>query len=357
MIDANKLLMHGAMIFALCVFSLYDYIPGNKYFLVLGSILSFPFLFKELVLNYESRKLYAVFLLVCFLLGSILNLLSTKNGIGGSLVILGTFSVGLYCIYHLDKLRWFLFFIIIVNLCFIIRGLIETNGNANEIYEESGLSRNHPGFLLVLWISFYSFVLKFCNKKFDIILPVLVVVVSFFLEGRSSLAILLIISFVLLIDYNRNLSVFVGVLLLLLIILNWDNIMMLYELSSFESHGVESARFVIWPAYFSEMTLPGFVFGVDTMSIHEIAKWSGNPHNAFLNMHSRMGLLSVIAFFSVLFVSSKEYVKNKLYICLFFMYVVFARVFFDSELFISTYDFVAYCMLLYPIYPQSPQIV
>ena len=346
--------MHCAMIFALCVFSLYDYIPGNKYFLVLACLLSLPFLLEELVLKYDAGKSYAIIMLVCFFVGSILNLLSTKNGIGGSLVLLGSFSVGLYCIYNLDKLRWFVFFVLVFNLVFIIRGLIETNGNANQIYEESGLSRNHPGFLLVLWISFYSYILKLSNKKFDIILPIIVVVVSFFLEGRSSLAILLLILFVLLIDFNRSFSIVAVVLILLLIVINWDNIMMLYELSSFEGQGVESSRLtVIWPAYFKNMSLPWLVFGVDTMSINEIAEWAGNPHNAFLNMHARMGILAVIAFFVVLYQSTKSYIYNEKYICVFFLYAILLRLFFDSEAFISSYDYVLYCMILYPIYRQT----
>lgn len=352
----SQYLMHFAMIIALCVFSLFDYFPANTFFLVLACALAMPYLALELCLKYEPGKNYAIFLLSFFFIGSILNLLSTGNGIGGSFVVLGTFSVGLYCVHHYDKLRWFLLFVLVVNICYIIHGLIITDGNANEIYEGAGLSRNHPGFLLVLWIAFYSYILKLNNKKFDLIIPILAVVVSFFLEGRSSLAIILIITFVLLIEYNKSISIFVGVLLLLLVIVNWDNIMALYELSSFESNGVESARFEIWPTYFSEMTFPWLVFGVDTMSIHEIAKYAGNPHNTFLNMHSRMGLLAVIAFFSVLILSTYEYIKRKQYICLFFLYMILARVFFDSELFISPYDYVVYFMLLYPIYPQTSSI-
>lgn len=354
MIDINNTLKHGAMIFALCVFSLYDYIPGNTYFLVFGCILSLPFLVDELVLRYDSSKLYAVVLLVCFLVGSILNLLSTNNGIGGSLVVLGTFSVGLYCIHYLNKLRWFVFLILVFNLFFIIHGLFDTNGNANEIYEESGLSRNHPGFLLILWISFYSYILKSSNKNIDIVIPIIVVVVSFFLEGRSSLAILLLISIVLLMDYNRNLSLFICVFLILLIIIYWDNIMTLYELSSFEERGTESSRMTnIWPAYFKEMSFPWLIFGVDTMSVYEIAKWAGNPHNAFLNMHARMGILAVVAFFVVLYQSTKSYIYNEKYICVFFLYAILLRLFFDSEAFISPYDYVLYCMILYPIYQQT----
>lgn len=340
------------MILSFYLFSLHDVLPGNS-FLITGSVLALPYyrtIFNE---KHTKAHLMLLLLLASFFIGSLINLLVTDNGIGGSLIVLATISLGHYCLHNYDKVEIHIFFIVLYFIIYIVYGLQSVDFVANNIYKDQGLSRNHPGFMLILWIAFYSFVRKVQGKKYIITIPIVAAIIGVFLEGRSSMALLILMALVMIIEYNKKASVITLIAILFFVTNNWDSIIGIYDLTSFSEHGTDSARFAIWRAYFVNMRFDWLICGVDTMAIPIIAEWGGNPHNAFLNLHARLGLFALMSFFYVLFLSVYSYIKQRQFMCLFFLIVILARAFFDSELFISTYDFIPYSMIFYSLYNKG----
>ena len=62
------------------------------------------------------------------------------------------------------------------------------------------------------------------------------------------------------------------------------------------SEGVESSRFQIWSSYFEHMDFPNFFLGCDSANFPIIKQYDGNPHNAFLSFHHRMGIIGFLTF-------------------------------------------------------------
>ena len=344
------------MILSFYLFSLHDVLSGSIY-LIVGSVLTLPYyriIFNE---KHSEANLLLLLVLFSFFFGSIINLLVTDNGLGGSLIIIATISLGHYCLHNLEKIEIHVLIVVLYFIIYIVYGLQSVDFVANNIYEEQGLSRNHPGFMLILWIAFYSFVRKVQGKRYLITIPIIAAGIGVFLEGRSSMALLILMAIVMIIEYNKKVSIIILIVIVFLVMYNWHSIMGVYELTSFYEHGTESSRFDIWKAYFENMRFEWLICGVDTMAIPIIAEKAGNPHNAFINMHARLGLFATICFFYVLIVSVNSYIKQRRFMCLFFLIVVLARAFFDSELFISTYDFIPYSMIFYSLYNREFQSV
>lgn len=330
---------------ALLIFSFGEIFTGTIY-IVLGFVLIIPFSVYFLNRCGVNKDL-ASFVLLVFL-GSLFNLFVTKNGFGGILLFLTNVALALYCLINIRIIKYVALMVLCYNLLFLYNKLFIEMVNPNYIYENIGLSRNHPGMLLLLWSCFWGFTKYVTEKRVSIVLPILSCVLAFFLEGRSSLGILLFLSVISLCVMNRKSLFLIPILGLGLVFLYWDVIQELYMLTSFAENSLESSRYQIWNAYFEALTPISFLGGLDVSNVPLIRSYGNNPHNALLNFHYRMGLLGVIALTVLAIKSIRNYIRRSDYILLMYMSCVIVRFMFDACI-NTSYDFILYTMLLYPI--------
>ena len=330
---------------SLLLFSFAEICNGSK-FIVLAFISILPFLFNYLKTHTRSLEVH-VFMFFVFI-GSLLNLISTSNGIGGTILFITTFSIALFCLSNLKLAYYISTIVLIYNLLFISKKIFIDFVNPEFIYENLGLSRNYPGYLLVVWVCFHSFTKYITKAQVSIILPILSLVVSFFLEGRSSMAILLFICIISLYLRNNKSFIFFPIIAIVCICVYWNNIIELFELTRFATESLDSPRVIIWGAYLKSLDIVSLIFGLDTLGVPALANYGGNPHNAFLNFHYRMGLIGLMPLLYYVFKALKIYLTNNLYFAFFLLLSLIGRFCFDSNL-NTPYDFIFYTIIFYPI--------
>lgn len=333
------------------IFSLHIIFIGLHY-QVIASIIVFPYLiFRSRHLNFENRGLliYYVYTLIAFVF-SIFNIFFTNNGIGGCLILIANITLGLYCIDNIYKLKIHILVILWINMVYIVYQVLYLGILPNEIYEKLGLSRNHGGLLLCLVCGFYCYTNKISCKKISILIPLIAMYCAYLLVGRSSLGLLIALFIVSLIATKRiELILFVVIAIISILMYYKQEIMFLYEASSFAENGLESSRYKIWDIYFNNLNFQSSIFGLDTVNIPYIRDYGGNPHNSFLNFHRRLGLIPLVLFFIISGIAMYKYVMNKAYYLLCIMLIIYFRIFFDSDCFIGPYDYILYTIAFYPI--------
>lgn len=338
-------LMKVFPLLALIIYSFGELFVGSKYIL-LGFALVQPFAFYLISGRWVNKTLF-YFIFMVFV-GSIMNLFVTKNGIGGTILFLTNVLLAIYCLKCMEAVKCVALLVLCYNFVFLYNKLFVEMVNPNYIYEDLGLSRNHPGVLLVIWTCFLGFTRYVTEQKMIRFFPIIACVIAFFLEGRSSLGILLFLSVVSLFIGGRMNKFLAPLLLCVLILSCWSVIPDLYMMTSFARNSLESSRDIIWSAYFDALNPLSFFGGVDVSQIPAITSVGNNPHNAFLNFHCRMGILGVLALWMLMIKSVIEYIKLSDFVPLLFFFCIFVRMMFDSCI-NTTYDFILYAILLYPI--------
>lgn len=330
---------------SLLLFSFGEIFKGTAY-IIMAFLLVIPFVVSFLSEYGLNRYLLDFVVLIFF--GSIFNLFVTDNGLGGTFLFLTNVALALYCLINMRYVKYIALIVLCYNLIFLYNKLFVEMVNPNYIYEDLGLSRNHPGMLLVIWTCSWGFMKYLTEKNVTIIMPVLSCVIAFFLEGRSSLGILLFLSIVSLCIRNRHYVYIIPLLFSVFICIYWDVIIELYMMTSFAENSLESARYNIWEAYFEALDLISLLGGLELGEVPLIRSYGNNPHNFLLNFHYRMGLLGVFALVSLLVLSIKRYIKRQNYIPLLYLTCLVSRFMFDACV-NTTYDFILYAMLLCPV--------
>ena len=117
---------------------------------------------------------------------------------------------------------------------------------------------------------------------------------------------------------------------------------------------MESSRFHIWASYFNHLSLETTFWGPETNDIPIVRDYSGNPHNSFLNLHRRIGLIPLVLFLIISIISMIKYFIHKKYYIIFIILIIYSRIFFDSDCFIGPYDFVLYTIVFYSLIKYKP---
>ena len=338
-------------VIAIYIYSLQVIFVGVQY-QILASMLIFPYFIFQLkhckIENQGFILLYGYLLITTIF--SIFNIFFTNNGIGGTLILVSTLALGLYCIDNIEKIRLHIYIIVWINIFYIWFEIIYLGKMPNEVYEQLGLSRNHGGLLLCLFVGFYCFIRKITKDKVSVVLPLVAMVSAYLLVGRSSLGLLAGIFVISLLANNKKLiSIILTIIIVGLIIYFKNDILLLYEASSFAENGMESSRYKIWDSYITHIDLESAIFGLDTSNIPVIRDYGGNPHNSFLNFHRRLGLIPFILFLIITFVSILKYFMMGDNYVVWLIIILFSRIFFDSDCFIGSYDFIIYTIIFYPI--------
>lgn len=319
---------------------------------LIGTLLVLPYLFHYFLSKSINNTVLMFFILT--LTGSILNLINTNNGIGGSIIYVGTFTIALFCIDNLKILRYVGDALWLYLIFFLYKSIFVDLVNPNNIFEDFGLSRNYPGYLLVAFGIFSSFSRYYTVQSLPIVMPILSVVIAFFLEGRSSLAIMLVVSILCIFfwSYKKSWSITIASVIFLSMIYFWNDIMFLYSFTRFDTEGTESLRTTLWIDYFNHLDFLNLLFGPNTTKMPIIASFDGNPHNAYLNFYDRMGLLGITSLLVLHIKAIILYIKKRQYIVLSLIVLYGLRLMVDSLL-VSTLDFILYTLLFYPILKKN----
>lgn len=344
----NKILYSFFPLLALVCYTASDVLHSNIY-IVAGLVLSLPYTYK-LIVGKEFKEL-SVFLLVV-LIASFLNLITTNNGIGGSIIFIGSCSITAFCLKRLEYVQYAVLLLLLFLVWFLFNQIVINQQRVDDIFEQVGLSKNYPGCMLVMLCCFWGFIKYIYHKKLPLLLPIVSMIMAWFLDGRSSLACLAVISVFCLAARNKKHLIVSLIITIVLLYYLWPSLEVFYDLSSLNSKGLETDRLNIWNSYFDHLDFPSFLFGLETHDLPHLKDYSGNPHNSLLNFHFRMGLIGVITILIFLFKSWRLYIKEKQYVLLFFNVVLWARMFTDTCLVCGT-DFIVYTMLFYPFVNQQ----
>jgi hypothetical protein len=204
-------------------------------------------------------------------------------------------------------------------------------------------SRNVYSAILLAFAIGYLFSRKIRGKATSITLAVVLVVVSFFLYSRTGLVLAFALFFMFVIGSGlvRPWLIAVGSLLVLLLFLVlFDAGDFFTRHSNFEK-GLNSPRFAIWKSYLFDVEAFNLFFGYNLNSNKFIGEYGGNPHSAYLRLHSYFGVgLFFLLFFSLLsvlsIISGKRWFFAVLLCCFYF------RAAFDPVYFIWVFDYIFY---------------
>lgn len=339
------ILVRGLPMLSLLLFSFGEIFRGTAY-IIISFLLVIPFVGSYITRIGLTRSLFNFIILI--FLGSIFNLFVTNNGFGGTLLFLTNVALALYCLNNICYVKYLALIVLLYNLAFLYEKIFVETVDPNYIYEVIGLSRNHPGMLLVIWTCFWGFTKYMSGLNTSIVLSLLSCAIAFLLEGRSSLGILLFLSIASLCMRNRFHIYVVPILICFLVYAYWGTILDIYMMTSFAENSLGSARYDIWRAYYEALDFISLLGGLELSEVPLIRTWGNNPHNFLLNFHYRMGLLGVFALVVLIIKSVKAYMKSREYVPLLYLSCLIARFMFDACI-NSTYDFILYTILLYPL--------
>jgi len=244
--------------------------------------------------------------------------------------------------------RIFLFLII----WFIFEGLQHGFSPKNINLYFSRSSRNAVSMIFIFSCIFLYLSYLNGNKKISLFPSIVLLIIAFMSYGRSGiiLSVVIFISIWIYIHFD-NLSMlkltlfFICSILMLLLFINFNS----YILTNTRlSEGLESPRFLMTEAYFSEIDIVNLIIGFDYRKIPIISKYNNNPHNSFIFLHYNIGLGSVFLLVVILIYFIKGLINYSLknILIIIFCLVFLLRVFFDNIAFIGMYDFLFFYSLL-----------
>lgn len=333
---------------ALILFSLCEVFQGQS-FIVLGFFLVLPYFFRQWRIGrFYVKGTYVMPFLLLTILGGLLNMPLTGYGIGGLLLTVAMIGLAVFCIDNPKICIYVSLFLLLYTFYFLYKSIFLYNIELNEIYGSLGFSKNYPGFLIVGYTVFYGLNKYRVYRRLPLLLPIIGVYFTFWLDGRSSFGIMILLSLFCIFKNadNRYINYLFLILFISLFLLFFNFLLEYYEMSRL-SEGVESSRFQIWSSYFEHMDFPNFFLGCDSANFPIIKQYGGNPHNSFLNFHHRMGILGLVTLLYIIFASIKKYINKRKMIILILMLILMARMFFDSCI-VSNHDYIFYSFLFLP---------
>ena len=304
------------------------------------------------ILCFPMQKTYklteAMFVTVFFLIMSLINLYFTKNGLGGSITLLGNLLLAyVFILVENKKLTFWVVLSYAITIGYIAYKLFVLNVDPNDIYE--ALSRNHAGFVVVFWTGFLLFYLKITYNRFFLIIPIFGLILSFFLFGRTSLIVstlLVLLVFFYKFKSNRTVQFFAIVLLIVGCYSLFINFGARLTTETNLGEGLDTPRWELWRIYWEHINIVNLFTGVDVTILPMYDQFAGNPHNSFIKFHSRAGIGSVL-FIILFFVSIYKYLKTRQYYILGLLLLLTMRALFDGDMFIGNFDFIFFIITFY----------
>ena len=253
----------------------------------------------------------------------------------------------LYIQFNNKKLTFWVLISYLITITFIGYHLFVLGTHENFIYP--GLSRNHVGFAVIFWTIFLLFHLKVNYNLFPPLLPLIGLVLSFFLVGRTSLVVsAMLLLIVLFYRLNNNPRVRIIALSLFLVFCYFLWVKFGSDLiteTNLEA-GLDTPRWKLWHIYWENIDFVNLFAGVDVTKLPMYDQYSGNPHNSFIKFHSRVGIGSIV-FIVLFFVSIYKYLKEKENYIFWLLILLTTRALFDGDMFLGNFDFIFLIITFY----------
>ena len=332
------------LILSIILYFFYNMMESTLFF-VGGTFCALPGIIGLLTTECKDIKSFAFVVLA----GSLLNMLFTSYGFGGSLIFMVACGITYSSLKRLKIFFNLVFFICLGLVCFLYYQMLVLETVNGDIFLDYGLSKNYPGSMLVIFNSLWA-VWKYLHyKRMPLLLPILSTIMAFFLDGRSSLICMILITVLCFVDRGSKLTISLMILIFTFLLINyWGVITGFYELTSISSRGLETVRSDIWKAYFDYLDFSTLLFGLDTQNLPVLKEFGGNPHNSFFSFHRRMGLVGLCMLFYVLMKGFRALIKRRLYVVLYFNIVLLVRMFFDGML-MTAQDFFIFTLFFLPL--------
>lgn len=332
------------LILAILLYFLYTMMDSMLYFAA-GTFFALPGIVGLFSKNKNDLKIFTILVFI----GSLFNILATSYGIGGSIVFLVVCGITYSCLKNLKVFFMTSLVICIWLVAFLYYQLIILGTVNGDIFIDYGLSKNYPGSLLVIFNCLWAVWKYTYYNKMPLVLPILSTVMAFFLDGRSSLICMLLITSFCFLVRGKKTSIITAAVFVSLIFYFREYLFEYYELTTLAEKGLDAdTRTVLWKSYFDNLDLSSFLFGLDTQNLPYLKNQGGNPHNSFLSFHRRMGLLGILSLFFFVYKEIFFLIKKKQFVALFFTLVLLARMFFDGML-VTAEDFFILTLFFMPL--------
>ncbi|TNB79522.1 hypothetical protein FHJ31_23585 [Pseudomonas sp. Fig-3] len=236
------------------------------------------------------------------------------------------------------------FFVFLVVTLWLI--LIEGYGAAEFNRVLSGSSRNvYSGILLAL-ASGYIFSREYAGKSISVTLFFLVFLISIPLYSRNGI----FVSFVLLLCVLWRRSILavsvMAIVSVVVLAFGWEYFYALLQSRTNLAAGLESDRYYIAQDYFAHLDLTGFLAGVDLTSVPMVEAFGGNPHSAFLRLHSFFGV-SIFFFVFIFVISLIRLMLDRQYLLMIVLLLYLFRAAFDIFYLFNLMDFLVFPLVFY----------
>ena len=218
----------------------------------------------------------------------------------------------------------------------------------------TGYSRNGYSAILLAFASGYVFSRVYRQKKISVVLMLLVLVLSFPLYGRSGIAMAFVLFITVLFHRSAKIALLIGFIGLLGIIYGLDYVENFVLGATNFSSGIESPRSEMLAQYIERVDVWGLFFGVDLGSVPIVSEYKGNPHNAFILLHSYYGV-AVLPLLCLFVVSAWMLFVDKQYVLLMVMFVFLIRAFFDIIYLFGLFDYLVFPLLFYSVFAKGFQ--
>lgn len=243
--------------------------------------------------------------------------------------------------YFSIRLVFWLFFLFSFSGLILYRDEVEPLGKIINGSSQNGIT----SYMIVLLICYLISSLVTIKKL--PILPILATMfISFFGVGRGSIVVCILIFFVYILHFSlKERGVFKWFIIIISVLVG---MVTLNEIIDYLISGTklsvgfkDSHRINIFNSYINSLDVFSVIFGGGYEQTLIDTKYSGNPHIAFIRLHSMFGILSLVVIFTPLLYLTKGFTLENITICLLsFMFLV--RAISEPMLFPGLLDFFFY---------------
>jgi hypothetical protein len=250
-----------------------------------------------------------------------------------------------------NKLNYRIHYVFFLCLCLFFIRNISRGVYPGQLF--LGGSRNTVTIVLFMNIALLHFI-EYVNENRISLFPVIPFVwISIAVMGRTGIICSLLYIFYILYHITQKkigIRMFIIMVLLFSSIMFYDEIKLIFT-TYFDyiiNKGInyaEDPRMDMLTRYLENINLLTLFWGYDIRTDAFFRAYSGNPHNSFINLHIRIGILTLPFVLLILFKLLKLIRTNFFFVVLLFL--ILFRAWIDTMFFFNVYDFIIYSILIY----------
>lgn len=342
----------------LLMFSLQQFFESGLVTYISVSIVGLSLI--ALVFLYKISYIHMILILVSIIFLFFFKIISgyfTANPVTfNSYVALLTFFILSLLILSYDKnylilknIYYFLFSYVLFIFMLLISGT-----DPNEIWLNS--SRNTTSLIFVTLGAVFLIQNQILKEvKYPIVFYFLVVFVSILSLGRSGIitSIILFLTYIIFLykEVNNKNQIFLFLAFFVLSVLLFLNFKIalnsLMSSSNFEyllAKGItDDSRSIMLQEFINYYNFNNFLFGMNLLELPYISSFNGNPHNSYIDLHSKFGFLALFIYIGIIF-SLIKFIYRFRYIELLASVVILLRLSTDSAFGVIIFPLIYLCV-------------